>query len=162
MLTIDRSLVVAGHFAQLSAALAAVEAEHGDRWPLLRTGEREPIRPSLRALVYGRDGHRCAYCTASWSLQIDHIVPWSAYGTDRSDNLRTLCADCNSDRSNYLEAYLPRVLPVTGVCHPCMRESYVNGGHEDYYDPADAAVRRAAWCGWCRSVSWVTDSRWFA
>jgi len=66
-----------------------------ERWPVLRGGERLPIDPYKRRLVYARDGYACQYCglqvppddpAPGSVLQLDHIIPWSARGSDRSDN----------------------------------------------------------------------------
>jgi len=169
MLTADDQRVLVGHFHQVIDAIEATSTTGDGRWPLLRTGDREPIPGIVRRLVYARDNRRCVDCGWQWSLQLDHIVPWSAYGTDRSDNLRTLCRDCNEHRSNYLEAYLPRVVPVTVVCDPCLRN------HDDVADRHDRFTywqhcpiclgedfdffggHRSAWCGSCTAVSWVSD-----
>lgn len=57
---------------------------------------RAHISNSIRASVYARDHHRCVTCGATDRLSLDHIVPWSAGGSDKPDNLRTLCIPCNS------------------------------------------------------------------
>lgn len=57
---------------------------------------RAHIANSTRASVYARDGHRCLVCGTTQRLSLDHIVPWSAGGSDKPDNLRTLCVICNS------------------------------------------------------------------
>jgi hypothetical protein len=145
-----------------------------ERWPVIRTGERDPIPALTRALVYGRDDGRCVYCGASHSLELDHLVPWSAGGPDTSDNLRMLCGPCNSARSNYRETYLARIIPVVAVCDPCLRghDSATARRHSgrlqlwtrcphcrgDDFQLTDDA-HHAAWCGTCRSISWVSDSR---
>lgn len=64
------------------------------------TEDREPISRGLRFLIYKRDNFRCVWCGSTKRLELDHIVPWSAYGGDDIDNLRTLCHDCNTYRSN--------------------------------------------------------------
>jgi 5-methylcytosine-specific restriction endonuclease McrA len=61
---------------------------------------REPLRPRLRWHVLNRDGHRCRACGRSAQetgvrLEVDHIEPVSAGGTDDLSNLRALCWECN-------------------------------------------------------------------
>jgi hypothetical protein len=101
-----------------------------ERAPNVRSGEREPISFIVRQLVYRRDHWTCQACGAtpyartldrrSGALHLDHIVPWSAGGSDRSDNLRTLCGPCNYDRSNYVTGHEAPVLPIVGICTPCL------------------------------------------
>ncbi|MEV7770474.1 HNH endonuclease [Kitasatospora sp. NPDC086791] len=59
-----------------------------ERVPQYAEGQRERI--------YGRDGHRCVTCGATDDLTLDHIHPRSLAGSDRDENLRTLCRPCNS------------------------------------------------------------------
>lgn len=73
------------------------------RYEVLRTakeGERR-LSETTRSLVLRRDRCQCVFCGKSGRLEVDHIIPWSAGGTDDMDNLRTLCQDCNQDRSNF-------------------------------------------------------------
>lgn len=94
----------------------------GRRWPVIRSGEREPIPWLLRASIYSRDGRTCKACgsLADGYLELDHCIPWSAGGPDDSDNLRTLCSGCNQRRSNYIDlAHLTTLLPTTYWCIDC-------------------------------------------
>lgn len=60
----------------------------------------------LRYNVLRRDRFRCVICGASpatnlnCSLHVDHIIPVSRNGKTVSDNLRTLCQDCNLGKSS--------------------------------------------------------------
>lgn len=94
-----------------------------ERYPVVRTGERPEIPWDVRRAVYRRDGWRCKFCGNTWTdtqLELDHILPWSAGGSDHSQNLRTLCQRCNGERSNYkLNGDGGRVLPVTWWCLDC-------------------------------------------
>ncbi|PSO88617.1 MAG: HNH endonuclease [Cyanobacteria bacterium SW_8_48_13] len=54
--------------------------------------------PSVRVSVLHRDGHKCVFCGRSakqLQLEVDHIVPFSQGGSNNSQNLQTLCIDCN-------------------------------------------------------------------
>lgn len=57
---------------------------------------RRKIPREIREAVYRRDGHSCLHCGTRDRLTLDHIVPWSAGGSDEQDNLQTLCQSCNS------------------------------------------------------------------
>jgi hypothetical protein len=86
--------------------------EVGERWPVLRTArteKRQEISQADRIFVYVRDGFFCQFCGRSGKdygaidrvlLVLDHVIPWSAMGSDHVSNLRTLCWDCNEERSN--------------------------------------------------------------
>lgn len=133
-----------------------------ERYPLLRGGEREPIDPYKRRLIYIRDGYACQWCghgvppddpAPGRLLDLDHIIPWSARGSDRSDNLRSLCWKCNECRSNYRDPFIPRVIGVVRRCYWCARSARWPGVR-------DTGERIPAFCGACRTASWVPDEGW--
>ena len=105
----------------LSDVLADGIAGTGQRYDVIRMGEREPIPYHVRAAVWLRDRGICQKCYARnpkpWEL--DHIVPWSAGGSDESTNLRVLCQPCNQERSNYDDGTTFAKLPVTWWCQRC-------------------------------------------
>jgi Restriction endonuclease len=152
--TADTSLAV------ILRQLAAPTVETGYRHQLLRLGARDPIIPFKRRLIYERDGFRCLWCQRSdVPLQLDHIKPWSAFpkGTppevaDRSDNLRTLCEDCNLARSNLDWPEWTRVVGVVECCWDCMWSD-----PSDHQLPED--VTWLAYCGECGFNSRVSE-RW--
>jgi hypothetical protein len=55
----------------------------------------------VRLQVMKRDSFRCVMCgrspatQAGVQLHIDHVIPFSRGGASNSDNLQTLCQDCN-------------------------------------------------------------------
>jgi 5-methylcytosine-specific restriction enzyme A len=56
------------------------------------------IAASIRVDVLSRDGYKCVFCgrnSQEISLEIDHIFPFSQGGSNKPDNLQTLCIDCN-------------------------------------------------------------------
>jgi HNH endonuclease len=67
-------------------------------WPVVRVGTRDPISDYIRAKVYEHDGWCCVECGSAKNLTLDHITPWSLYGSDDEENLRTLCGSCNSSK----------------------------------------------------------------
>jgi hypothetical protein len=61
-----------------------------------RTHHRKTIGNMLRKQVFERDAYRCLECGSWKDLTLDHIIPVSRGGADTLDNLRSLCAPCNS------------------------------------------------------------------
>lgn len=105
----------------LADVLAVGIAGTGQRFERVRTGEREPIPYHVRAAVWLRDRGVCQKCFARdpkpWEL--DHILPWSAGGSDRTENLRVLCEPCNQKRSNFDDGTTFAKRPITWWCHRC-------------------------------------------
>lgn len=90
----------------------------------LKSGEERRLPDWKRDLVLRRDRVQCVWCGSKGRLEIDHIIPWSAGGSDDFDNLRTLCHDCNQERSNYAnEGDLePPRFPTAHECVYCNKE----------------------------------------
>lgn len=129
------------------------EPELWERYPNIRAGEvRAPLREGLRELVLARDRYRCKHCDRAGELQIDHIVPWSAGGSDKTTNLRTLCTPCNQRKSNFRYWESPRELPIGIDCDRCRVQ--VEGG--DWGSPVQQA---GMWCAACRQSS-ITSEPW--
>ncbi|MEO6670791.1 MAG: HNH endonuclease [Ferruginibacter sp.] len=64
--------------------------------------ERKSISKKIRFEVFKRDKFKCGYCGATAPdvlLQIDHIDPVAAGGTNNILNLITACFDCNNGKS---------------------------------------------------------------
>lgn len=62
---------------------------------------RKGIYPKLRHEIMRRDGFRCVLCGQDASndrLEVDHIIPVVAGGTNDIKNLRTLCSECNKGK----------------------------------------------------------------
>lgn len=79
-------------------------------------------RPTRFAIIYDRDGGRCLCCglALSWSgdrngLQLDHLVPTITGGTNKPENLVTLCRECNGSKRNLpLDAWCD-ILALRGI-----------------------------------------------
>ena len=69
--------------------------------------QRNLMTPSLRYDILKRDGFKCTICGRSVEdgvkLHVDHIFPVSKGGKTEKSNLRTLCNECNSGKSNKYE-----------------------------------------------------------
>lgn len=72
--------------------------------PIDQPGRRQSISVRKRFLVLKRDNYRCVLCGASGvQLEVDHIVPAARGGSDRLDNLQTLCFPCNRGKRDSLQ-----------------------------------------------------------
>lgn len=139
--------------------VAAVLEVAARRFPRERTGPRVPIPSHVRLLVLKRDHFRCDWCGSGAPGQLfhlDHIVPWSAGGSDDSTNLRILCPGCNENRSNYrTDATYSRRMPCAGMCMPCM-------GWDLTRADFDGEEVLQVFCGWGNHISWIPKEgeRW--
>lgn len=64
----------------------------------VRSRPRRTIRTEERAALLAEFEGRCAYCDGILSgkrWHIDHVIPLSAGGSDKRDNLVPACARCN-------------------------------------------------------------------
>jgi hypothetical protein len=89
--------------------------------------------------VICRDGNRCKECgERPMNTEVDHVIPWSANGSDDSTNLRVLCRRCNQQRSNFVDpiAESRAYLPATFWCTDCWTSS---DRHADRHDELGAA-----------------------
>ena len=74
--------------------------------PLVRIGFRSArlkgtINPALRFAVLKKCGFACSYCgqkAPDVTLEIDHITPRAAGGTDAPENLTAACTTCNAGK----------------------------------------------------------------
>jgi hypothetical protein len=135
----------------------ALAADTEERWPLVRFGERERIPSFVRRLVFERDGGMCLGCGTPLTIKtarLDHIVPWSAGGSDASGNLRLLCEPCNGDRSNFrtgLDDHAVVRPPVALICVAC---AHLDDQGYEFGDPFEVTPRLVpAYCGRCGVVS---------
>jgi len=70
-----------------------------------RVGRSRYIPRKIMLKVVRRDGQMCQICHRNVpdnELAFDHVIPISKGGPTSVDNLRVLCADCNSKKSDSL------------------------------------------------------------
>jgi len=67
------------------------------------------MNQELRQEVRKRDDHECKFCEDTENLHTHHIVPRSAGGSDKKENLMTVCASCHSKIENSQGAALKRI-----------------------------------------------------
>jgi hypothetical protein len=65
---------------------------------VVREQNRARISPEVRQAVFARDRFRCIDCGSADDLTLDHVHPWSLGGSDKPENLQTLCRPCNSKK----------------------------------------------------------------
>ncbi len=65
--------------------------------------------PVTRRAVFGRDDHRCQYCSAP-ADSIDHVVPRSRGGQHTWDNVVACCRRCNVRKGSRLPSEIGLVL----------------------------------------------------
>jgi 5-methylcytosine-specific restriction endonuclease McrA len=78
------------------------------------------IRDERRSAIYGRDLCTCVWCgkdasTEPMQLTLDHVVPKAMGGSNKSSNLVTACADCNSLRRALSTPAFARLLGDEGA-----------------------------------------------
>ncbi len=62
------------------------------------------ISPRKRFLVFRRDKYICQICKrGGGELQVDHVIPLCRGGSEKMENLQTLCRECNMGKSGDLE-----------------------------------------------------------
>ena len=82
------------------------------------------MKPSTRASVQERAGHRCEYCQLHQEdsplavMHVEHIIPRIHGGTDDLDNLALACVDCNLHKGPNLVGIDPETERVTDLFHP--------------------------------------------
>ena len=80
----------------------AKKARKNDRFNTKKKRSRY-ISSTVRYAVLTRDNNRCVACgitAKETQLQVDHIIPFSQGGSNKNDNLQTLCLDCNRGKSD--------------------------------------------------------------
>jgi hypothetical protein len=69
-----------------------------------KTIGRKALSVRKRFLVFKRDRYKCRMCGRSGiELEVDHILAVAQGGTDRLDNLQTLCFDCNRGKRQSMQ-----------------------------------------------------------
>lgn len=163
----------------LEAALGEVvdqAAKAAARMPVVRTNRPGELDPEVRKAVLLRDGFTCQWCRANAAqgarFEVDHIMPWSAGGSNATDNLRTLCEPCNQGRGNHLtDATTASALLIIAACGRCRGRRFVPWdqsptGHSTFtFDDPEVCEIGAedhevpVWCLGCRKPSSTSKAR---
>lgn len=95
--------------AKISAAMKERWQKHRDAMLAMnppRNKPREEQRHRHNFTPYQRrtwKDTKCAWCEATEKLELDHILPVSAGGTNVKENSQTLCRLCNLWKSHYID-----------------------------------------------------------
>ena len=86
-----------------------VEMKKEENFKASKSYQRRMMTDSLRYDILKRDGFKCVLCGRAASdgvqLHVDHIKPVSKGGKTVSNNLRTLCDQCNLGKSDKWDEY---------------------------------------------------------
>lgn len=89
---------------------------------------QEELTDFERFNVHDRSGGSCSYCGLNKPLQVDHIIPRSAWPekylwlADDGSNLTSACLDCNAKKSNRFIDWLlwTKPYPFIQKCEFCL------------------------------------------
>lgn len=100
---------------------------------------RNSIPDNLRNKVQEAFNNCCAYCQSSQQyvlgiLEIDHIIPISAGGTNNKENLCLACRLCNGYKSNQTIAIDPELEIETTLFNPRVQN------WNDHFEWSDSAT----------------------
>jgi len=71
-----------------------------------RDKKKQPSRYDAQCLkweIFKRDNFTCQKCASQDLLEVDHIIPISKGGSNKEDNLQTLCLPCNRKKKDKIE-----------------------------------------------------------
>lgn len=84
--------------------------ENKKSWDFIKDRQMRPEKPykkkkgnrmgaiALKWKVFKQDGFKCKTCRADENLEVDHIKPVSKGGSNKLENLQTLCRRCNAHK----------------------------------------------------------------
>lgn len=101
-----------------------------------RRGIREHVPGNIRYDVLAKSGGVCVACgvsTLERALEVDHIVPVNAGGTNDMSNLQALCYKCNAqkrdrDDTNFVMV-LNRLKYRNPKCSACVSDDHIRENH---------------------------------
>lgn len=96
-------------------------------------------RKQKLAILAKRDGGmKCAHCGATAKLQINHICPPSAGGTNQIDNLQILCQSCGSRKGKRPDPYREGLQYTFEELQQIKYQSYLFHALANFYQPHTA------------------------
>jgi len=104
------------------------------------------ISPKRRTEILERDGRKCLWCGRSVvdgiQLEVDHILSEKFKGKSTSENLGTLCLDCNRGKS---EDYFGNYLLATIFKAPNLNKKIIETELKSYSCPDDGRFYDGDW-----------------
>ena len=90
------------------------------RTDILRRTDIDTPRPyrQNKHVLFGQQEGRCRGCRTTFDfrhLEVDHLIPVSAGGTDHIENLQLLCGHCNRMKGDRPQEYLVARLKELGM-----------------------------------------------
>lgn len=82
------------------------------------------VPPLLREEIFKNDEYKCVECGSTDNLSIDHIIPRSKGGTNKKENLRTLCIKCNSKKRDKIIPSMGKSETSTGKSETSNKKYY--------------------------------------
>src|SRR4030095_8889573 len=87
------------------------------------TEKKLPVSPTLRAKILAEAQYRCGYCltqqiAVNWLLEVEHIIPTVAGGSDDKDNLWLSRTACNHYKGRQIQALDVRTGRLVRVFNP--------------------------------------------
>ena len=84
---------------------------------------RRRISSSLRAKIAEEARYRCGYClmrqiATNWLLEVEHIIPTVAGGTDDKENLWLSCTACNRYKGSQVKVRDPSTGRLVKLFNP--------------------------------------------
>lgn len=64
----------------------------------MRANGRTKIKPRWRAMILKHAGWKCAECSSTTDIQVEHVVPVAFGGSNEPCNLTVLCGTHNRER----------------------------------------------------------------
>lgn len=95
------------HVADIEYFFDKLRQEWKTKTKTPKKNSRTPLPKGIRFEVFKKDNHKCVVCgrgvADNITLHVDHIIPIAKGGTDELSNLRTLCDECNLNKSDLLQ-----------------------------------------------------------
>jgi len=85
--------------------------------------KKSRISSKLRAKIMEEARYRCGYCLAqqiaiNWLLEVEHIIPTAAGGSDDEENLWLSCTACNRYKGTQVKARDPSTGRLVKLFNP--------------------------------------------
>ena len=95
-----------------------------------------PVSPTLRAKILAQAQYRCGYCltqqiVVNWLLEVEHIIPTVAGGSDDEENLWLSGTACNRYKGRQIQARDGRTGRLVRLFNPRRQLSHLLWKNQD-------------------------------